>query len=111
MPRDNNADSMSAFLLSVTIPTLAYPPLGDWHRRGLCAAEDPDTFFPPHGDPGTKARQTCTACPVRTDCLDYATEADEFGIWGGLDQQQRRSLKRKQRRNAAARDNQSEVVA
>jgi hypothetical protein len=28
---------------------------------------------------------------VRRDCAEYATEADEFGIWGGLDQEQRRA--------------------
>ena len=43
----------------------------------------------------------CAACAVRGKCLNYATAADEFGIWGGLDQQERRNLKRRQhRRNA-----------
>lgn len=35
----------------------------------------------------------CAHCPVRQDCLEYATEADEFGIWGGLDHEQRRALR------------------
>jgi len=39
---------------------------------------------------------------VRVDCLRYATAADEFGIWGGLDQQERRNLKRKRQRLAIA---------
>jgi WhiB family transcriptional regulator, redox-sensing transcriptional regulator len=52
-----------------------------------------------------RAREICAACPVRADCLKYATAADEFGIWGGLDQEERRSLSRRQRRkkDAAAR--------
>jgi hypothetical protein len=33
-------------------------------------------------------------CPVSTDCLDHATTHDEWGIWGGLDQRERRLLKR-----------------
>jgi len=69
-------------------------PLGEWQGRGPCIGEDPDVFFPSHGDPGTKAREFCAACPVRSDCLNYATESDKFGIWGGLDrldQQERRT--------------------
>ena len=50
-------------------PSLA---LGEWHGRGLCVGEDPDVFFPSHGDPGTEARQICAACRVRDDCLNYA---------------------------------------
>jgi Transcription factor WhiB len=62
----------------------------EWHGRGLCVGDDPDAFFPSHGDPGMRAREICAACPVRADCLKYATAADEFGIWGGLDQGERR---------------------
>ena len=75
------------------MPAPAASALGEWHGRGLCVGEDPDVFFPSHGDPGTEARQICATCAVRGDCLNYATEADEFGIWGGLDQHERRNLK------------------
>jgi hypothetical protein len=27
------------------------------------------------------------------DCLNHATEADEFGIWGGLGQRERRNIR------------------
>jgi WhiB family redox-sensing transcriptional regulator len=84
------------------MPSPVSPVLGKWNIRGLCAGEDPEFFFPAHCDPGTRAMKTCAACPVRNECLNYATAADEFGIWGGLDQQERRNLKRRQRRNAAA---------
>jgi hypothetical protein len=78
------------------------PALSDWHSRGLCVGEDPDLFFPSHGDPGTKAREICTACVVRAQCLQYAIQADEFGIWGGLDQAERQNMRRRQRRAQAA---------
>ena len=65
---------------------------GPWSKLAICAGENPDTFFPSNGDPGTRARHICAHCPVRRDCAQYATEADEFGIWGGLDQEQRRAL-------------------
>lgn len=76
--------------------------LGEWHGRGLCIGEAPDAFFPSYGDPGKEAQRICGICPVRDDCLKYAIEADEHGIWGGLDQDERRNLRRRQRRHPAA---------
>jgi WhiB family redox-sensing transcriptional regulator len=94
-------DGASARLLPIVMPAPDTPSLGEWHGRGLCAGDDPDLFFPSHGDPGTQARLVCAACAVRDDCLRYAIDADEFGIWGGLDQGERRNLKRRQRRKKA----------
>ena len=102
MPESTNTSSRPVRLLPTTMPVPAIPGLGDWHGRGLCTGEDPEAFFPSHSDPGTKARKICTGCPVRNECLIYATAADEFGIWSGLDQQERRNLKRKQRRQMTA---------
>jgi WhiB family redox-sensing transcriptional regulator len=99
MSEDTGTGSKTARLLPVMMPFVTAP--GEWHGRGLCVGEDPDAFFPSHGDPGTKARRICGICPVRNDCLAYATEADEHGIWGGLDQDERRNLRRRQRRLAA----------
>ena len=73
------------------VPPASYPSrcpdrpahsLGEWHGRGLCVGEDPDVFFPSHGDPGAEARQICGNCAVRGECLDYATAADECGHLG-----------------------------
>lgn len=100
MSEGTSTDSRPVCLLRITMPGPITPPLGGWHGQGLCIGEDPDIFFPSNGDPGTRAREVCSACPVRQDCLEYAMEADEFGIWGGLDQHERRNLKRRQRRRA-----------
>lgn len=44
----------------------------------------------------TLARRLCRACPVATDCLEYALRHDErYGIWGGLDPVERAALRRK----------------
>lgn len=102
MPEGNSTDSKPVCLLPIATPGPIVPAVGDWHGRGLCIGEDPDVFFPSHGDLGAMAREICAACAVRDDCLNYATQADEFGIWGGLDQQERRNLKRKQCRRSAA---------
>jgi WhiB family redox-sensing transcriptional regulator len=101
MPDMKSSDSAPAQLLPIVMPAPATPSLGEWNGRALCAGDDPEVFFPSHGDPGTQARQTCAACAVRDDCLRYAIDADEFGIWGGLDQDERRNLKRRQRRKKA----------
>jgi WhiB family redox-sensing transcriptional regulator len=98
MPDMKFDDSAPFQLLAIAMPAPAAPSLGEWHGRGLCVGEDPDVFFPSHGDPGTNAREVCVACPVRDDCLKYAMDADEFGIWGGLDQDERRNLTRRRRR-------------
>jgi WhiB family transcriptional regulator, redox-sensing transcriptional regulator len=100
MPEATSTKRTLARLLPVIPSPTAIPPIGNWHRRGACAGEEPEAFFPANGDSGAQARGICVTCPVREDCLRYATEADEFGIWGGLDQQQRRALRRRQRRQA-----------
>jgi hypothetical protein len=90
-------DPPSSYLASLPVDDCFPAP---WGERGLCVGENPEIFFPSHGDPGEEARRICAACSVRTRCLEYSTEADEFGVWGGLDQHERRALRR--RRKAAA---------
>ena len=46
----------------------------------------------------SKALEICDGCSVRADCLSYANDNNEHGIWGGLTDEQRRrsrSLKRR----------------
>ena len=81
-----------------TVPARPLPALttdvlpGTWAQQAICHGEDPEIFFPSHGDPATEARQVCLDCPVRPECLEYAITADEWGIWGGLDRAQRRAI-------------------
>ncbi|HZR48126.1 MAG TPA: WhiB family transcriptional regulator [Streptosporangiaceae bacterium] len=77
--------------------------MGPWAARAQCADADPELFFPPGDDPAAEARQICSQCPVRDDCLAYALDAGEqYGIWGGLDPAERRNLRRRQRTDRAA---------
>jgi hypothetical protein len=101
MPEDSSTDSKATRLFPVVMPGAIAPMLGEWPGRGLCVGENPDAFFPSHGDPGTEARRICGICSVLADCLEYAIEADEHGIWGGLDKDERRNLRRRRRRLAA----------
>lgn len=45
-----------------------------------------------------EAKAICARCPVCETCLDYAiVTAEQFGIWGGKTERERRAI-RKQRR-------------
>ena len=92
---------------SVQLPTFrttARPKDEDWRHRAACAGEDSDLFFPI----GTsdlahiqveKAKLCCARCPVSEDCLDFAlTTRQEAGVWGGLEETERKTLLRKRSR-------------
>ena len=76
--------------------------LEDWMLAAECRGR-PDLFFAPD-DTETRserrrreaaAKSVCARCGVRTECLMDALDFDErFGIWGGLTERERRSLRR-----------------
>jgi WhiB family redox-sensing transcriptional regulator len=78
----------------------------NWRHNAACRDEDPELFFPV-GTSGPARAQTalaksiCHRCPVASDCLAWALAAGEdAGVWGGLDEYERRALKRRQARSA-----------
>lgn len=75
----------------------------NWREQGSCAEVDPDLWFPDQGSSSVAAKAVCLACDVRAECLDYALEHGERGIWGGTTENQRRAIRRARdtRRNAA----------
>jgi WhiB family redox-sensing transcriptional regulator len=93
--------SMSATLMS------AAPERGpDWRHRATCRDEDPELFFPV-GTTGPALLQTleakivCWRCPVSTQCLSWALESGQAaGVWGGMSEDERRALKRRNVRTA-----------
>ncbi|TDW77349.1 transcription factor WhiB [Kribbella pratensis] len=71
-----------------------------WQHRAACAAEDPELFFPV-GTTGPAllqietAKQVCRRCEVVDVCLNWALRSgQDAGIWGGLDELERRTLRR-----------------
>lgn len=71
-----------------------------WADEGACRGRG-DNLMYPAARPGTAqhrrdaepARKVCQGCPVRAQCLEYALAVGEdFGIWGGLDEDERRRL-------------------
>ncbi|MCL2780458.1 MAG: WhiB family transcriptional regulator [Actinomycetia bacterium] len=78
----------------------------DWRHRAICRDEDPELFFP-IGNTGPallqieQAKAVCHRCAVIQECLAWALETgQDAGVWGGLSEDERRALKR---RNARAR--------
>lgn len=80
---------------------------GSWRHLAACREVDPKLFFPV-GTAGPAveaqvagAKAICAACPIRGECLRFAvTTNQEYGIWGGLDEHERRDLRRQWRRRA-----------
>jgi hypothetical protein len=45
-----------------------------WRQSALFFGHDPDLWFPLDPDGGIGAEATCSLCPVRIDCVDWAVE-------------------------------------
>lgn len=80
-----------------------------WWEFAACRSVDADLFCVPEGVPlrqrraqERKAKAICDTCPVREACLDEALSRDEHhGVWGGLDADERRELRRRRVAGAA----------
>jgi len=47
-----------------------------------------------------EAKKVCERCEVRQECLQWALEAgQDHGVWGGLSEDERRSMKRRNARS------------
>jgi WhiB family redox-sensing transcriptional regulator len=75
-----------------------------WITGAACIGEDPELFFPvgmapPALEQIDRAKSICAACPVRSECLEWAlVTCQDAGVWGGLDEEQRRQIRRARRR-------------
>jgi hypothetical protein len=66
----------------------------DWREVAACRGADPEIFFPERGASTEPARAVCRRCPVTIECLGYALDhGEKLGIWGGLSERQRRSVR------------------
>lgn len=79
----------------------------DWRHKAVCRDEDPELFFPV-GNSGpalaqiADAKLVCNRCPVTTECLSWALNTgQDSGVWGGMSEDERRALKRRNARTKA----------
>ena len=77
-----------------------------WRNRAACLGVDPELFFPiGNSEPAfhqiEETKAVCRRCEVVETCLSWALESgQDTGVCGGLSEDERRALKR---RNARAR--------
>jgi len=73
----------------------------NWQVSAACRGPQAVVFFPPphferkdeKRERERRAKEICGQCPVRSACLDYAIGIREHhGIWGGLNEQERKAL-------------------
>lgn len=70
----------------------------EFFTDAACLGKDPDWFFEPFLY--REGKRVCAQCPVQLDCLEHAFEHGErYGLWGGLSERERRSLRRQHQRN------------
>ncbi len=74
---------------------------GAWQTRASCRGPHAEVFYPPttferkddRRRREARAKEICSTCPVSRECLDYALSIREpHGIWGGLNELERRQL-------------------
>ena len=75
-----------------------------WQDDGMCKRDGVDVtvFFNDDMLRGLEkqarensAKKICTACPVKTECLEHALAVPEnYGVWGGLTQDERMGIVR-----------------
>jgi WhiB family transcriptional regulator, redox-sensing transcriptional regulator len=73
-------------------------------ERAACRGQDATYFFAPsyfekRAEKAAReavAKAICARCPVREECLEFALETrDPHGVWGGLNEMERRALLRR----------------
>ena len=85
-----------------------------WMDRAACLEHDPETWHPLKGEherrkdakticngrKGNRQQKPIPPCPVREQCLAWALEVgQDHGVWGGLSEDERRALKRRNARS------------
>ncbi|MET9339226.1 WhiB family transcriptional regulator [Nonomuraea sp. NPDC003804] len=75
----------------------------EWRWRAACREIGFDMFFPDESDivGAEAAKQVCSGCRVRRQCLDWALATGEkHGVWGGKTAHERGNYQRALRRAA-----------
>ena len=71
-----------------------------WRAEANCSGVGPENFYIDPGDRQAelKTKEVCTDCVVSEQCLNYAiANYERYGIWGGKNFNERRTISRKRR--------------
>lgn len=69
-------------------------------QHAPCQTHDPERWFPNGTDTEgqRRAKELCATCPVVVECLQYALDnGEDYGVWGGLSEQERANARRRAR--------------
>lgn len=69
-------------------------PFEGWMADAACPETDPEAFFPEGSTRGLDAKRVCRLCAVAAECLAFALEHGETGVWGGTNDADRRRIRR-----------------
>jgi WhiB family redox-sensing transcriptional regulator len=71
----------------------------EWQKDGICRVTDDYKFFPEGKENAAwaqVAKRMCLDCPILRQCRDWAlTRREEFGVWGGLSEKDRKAIWKK----------------
>jgi len=74
----------------------------DWMDEGACRGAPSSLFYVDDDAAAGPAKEICGTCPVQVDCLAFALnnmkDATDAGVWGGTTARERRSIRRRTRR-------------
>jgi hypothetical protein len=78
-------------------------PRFDWRGEAACRGTDPELFFPIGAGRNSlsqiaAAKRICARCPVIERCRESALANGYEGIWGGLDDDERRRMRARRQR-------------
>jgi len=70
-------------------PGMLMPAMED---TAACKGMDTELFF--IGEKAPQAKAVCGFCPVMERCKEWGIRHEEFGVWGGMDEYERRAVRR-----------------
>jgi hypothetical protein len=107
MKRQEDIDFRNQISIDLDVELLSAPTPNP-PTNGACAGHDVSMWFPyfdkeqatnetykKSQQNSLRARRICSGCEKRIPCLAYGLQNEQFGIWGGYTERQRKSLRRK----------------
>jgi WhiB family transcriptional regulator, redox-sensing transcriptional regulator len=74
-----------------------------WQAHAACVGISTEEFFPAGSsgaalDQLARAKAICALCPVTKQCLEYALDTGQHGVWGGMSEDERHTERRRRQR-------------
>lgn len=78
--------------MTITLQLIASDVLPEWQERANCDGVPTDYFYPEKGETATAALRICGGCEVTRECLQWALDRGEPGVWGNTTERERRRM-------------------